>query len=57
MSRTEITKNAIIILIGTKEALSDAVTLMDYLVGSLSELQAMSERQKRLDSVSGTVFA
>jgi hypothetical protein len=50
MSRTEITKNAIIILIGTKEALSDAVTLMDYLVGSLSELQAMSERQKRLDS-------
>ena len=52
MSRTEITKNAIIILIGTSEALADAVTLMDYLVGSLSELQEMNERQKRLDSVS-----
>ena len=51
MSRSEITKNAIIILIGTTEALNDAVTLMDYLVGSFNELQEMSERQKKLDQV------
>ena len=52
MSKSEITKNAIIILIGTKQANENACTMMDYLVGSLNEIQAMHKQHRRLDSVS-----
>lgn len=50
MSKSEITRNAIIILIGTKDANENACTMMDYLVGSLNEIQAMHKQHKRLDS-------
>jgi len=50
MSKSEITKNAIIILIGTKQANESACTMMDYLVGSLNEIQAMHKQHRRLDS-------
>ena len=56
MSKSEITKNAIIILIGTKQANENACTMMDYLVGSLNEIQAMHKQHRRLDSVSGFSF-
>ena len=56
MSKSEITKNAIIILIGTKQANENACTMMDYLVGSLNEIQAMHKQHRRLDSVSGISF-
>ena len=56
MSKSEITKNAIIILIGTKQANENACTMMDYLVGSLNEIQAMHKQHRRLDSVSEFSF-
>ena len=39
-------------MVGTAENLADASTLMEYLVGSLLEIQQMAERQQRLDTVS-----
>ena len=51
LTKEEVAKNTIIIFVGTKNNILNAECLMDYLVGSLAEIDQMSDDKNTLEKV------
>lgn len=49
LSKDEVAKNTIIIFVGTKNNILNAECLMDYLVGSLAEIEQMSDDKNTIE--------
>jgi len=51
LTKSEISKHTVIIFIGTNSTISNAECLMDYLVGSLEEIEKLTDNNKQIEQV------
>lgn len=51
LTKEEITKHTVIIFIGTKSNIANAECLMDYLVGSLEEIEKLTDNKNEIEQV------